>query len=82
MGHLSVFFISLFLFFAYAKAIQLGVSGTDLVYNGKKVFLSGTNIAWNSYGYDFGNNGYMNNGQKLEEWLEMVKQNGGNSVSK
>ena len=34
---------------------QLTAQADGLYYNGKKVFLSGVNIAWDSYGYDFGN---------------------------
>ena len=40
------------------------------------------NIAWNSYGFDFGNHQYDSAGGKLEQWLEEIKNNGGNSVSK
>lgn len=82
MSNILRLILSLFWFLIVIEAVQLEVRGTDLVYNGVKVFLSGTNIAWNSYGYDFGNSGYNSYGPKLEEWLEMVRQNGGNSISK
>ena len=36
----------------------LKVSGNDLTFKGEKVFLSGMNIAWFAYGYDFGNDHY------------------------
>ena len=39
--------------------VQLSAKPDGLYYNGKKVFLSGVNIAWNWYGYDFGNNKVM-----------------------
>ena len=32
----------------------LTVSGTDLLYNGKKIFFSGTNLAWSDYNSDVG----------------------------
>ena len=32
----------------------LKVSGTDLQYNGKKIFFSGTNLAWSDYNSDVG----------------------------
>ncbi|XP_071528681.1 LOW QUALITY PROTEIN: mannan endo-1,4-beta-mannosidase-like [Panulirus ornatus] len=60
-----------------ATAYRLQVSGTDLKYKGEKVFLSGCNIAWNNYGYDFGNGGYDG---KLESWVEEIKAGGGNSI--
>lgn len=41
---------------AAASGIKLMAKPDGLYYNGKKVFLSGVNIAWNWYGYDFGNN--------------------------
>ena len=42
----------------------------------------GVNIAWNYYGYDFGNHQYDSAGGKLESWLEEIKNNGGNSARK
>jgi hypothetical protein len=53
-----------------------------LAINGQKVFLSGPNIAWQSYGYDFGNGMYDVNGGALESMLQSISDNGGNSVSK
>ena len=41
---------------ALNSGVQLSAKPDGLYYNGKKVFLSGVNIAWNWYGYDFGNN--------------------------
>ncbi|KAI9559836.1 endo-beta-1 [Daphnia sinensis] len=63
------------------SAGRLTVSGRDFYYNGQKVFLSGVNIAWNSYGYDFGNGQYAANSKStLESWLTSIDANGGNSV--
>lgn len=65
------------------SAGRLTVSGRDFYYNGQKVFLSGVNIAWNSYGYDFGNGQYAANSKStLESWLTRIDANGGNSVRK
>ena len=62
---------------------RLTTSGTNLLYNGKKVFLSGVNIAWNSYGYDFGNGQYAANSKStLEGWMNSISGSGGNSVRK
>ncbi|KAK4314915.1 hypothetical protein Pmani_013828 [Petrolisthes manimaculis] len=58
-------------------AARLTVSGTDLMYKGQKVFLSGCNVAWNNYGYDFGNCGYDGT---LETWMTEIKNSGGNSI--
>jgi len=68
---------------ASLSAGRLTTSGTSLYYNGQKVFLSGANIAWNSYGYDFGNGQYVANSKStLESWLTKIDANGGNSVRK
>ena len=62
---------------------RLTTSGTNLLYNGKKVFLSGVNIAWNSYGYDFGNGQYAANSKStLEGWMNSISGSGGNSLRK
>lgn len=68
---------------ASLSAGRLTVSGRNFYYNGQKVFLSGVNIAWNSYGYDFGNGQYAANSKStLESWLTQISNNGGNSVRK
>ena len=68
---------------ASLSAGRLTTSGTNFYYNGQKVFLSGVNIAWNSYGYDFGNGQYVANSKStLESWLTKIDANGGNSVRK
>ena len=62
---------------------RLTTSGTNLLYNGQKVFLSGVNIAWNSYGYDFGNGQYASNSKStMEGWLDSISGSGGNSIRK
>lgn len=62
---------------------RLTTNGRDFLYNGQKVFLSGANIAWYSYGYDFGNGLYQSSTKEtLETWLTMIANSGGNSVRK
>ncbi|KAF4525672.1 hypothetical protein B566_EDAN010662 [Ephemera danica] len=64
-----------------AQAGVLQVANGRLSINGQRVFLSGPNIAWYSYGYDFGNNQYDNlSGATLESWLQSIANAGGNSV--
>lgn len=75
-----------FLFLAFWASISFGrltISGRYFYYNGQKVFLSGANIAWNSYGYDFGNGAYEANSKAtLENWLTRIADSGGNSIRK
>ena len=40
--------------------------------NIKKVYLSGTNTAWISYGYDFGNNAWADHGDQWVAELDRV----------
>jgi len=62
---------------------RLSTNGNDLIYNGQRVFLSGVNIAWNSYGYDFGNGQWAANSRStLLGWLDSISGSGGNSVRK
>ncbi|RXG61487.1 Mannan endo-1,4-beta-mannosidase [Armadillidium vulgare] len=56
---------------------RLATSGTTLTYNGEQVYLNGVNIAWNNYGYDFGNGQYDGT---LDEWLNDIGTAGGNAV--
>ena len=78
-----MFKVLLLLSLAALGSARLTTSGTNLLYNGKKVFLSGVNIAWNSYGYDFGNGQYASNSKStLEGWLNSISGSGGNSVRK
>lgn len=66
-----------------AGAARLQVTGRNLIYDTRRVYLSGVNIAWNSYGYDFGNGAYETNSKgKLEEWLTSISNAGGNSIRK
>lgn len=59
----------------------LSVNGTNLYFNGEKVFLSGVNQAWYMYGNDFGNNAYVKSKPHLMNTLNAIRENGGNSIS-
>ena len=73
---------SVFLLLVPSFWAKLTAQPDGFYYNGQKVFLSGANIAWYSYGYDFGNNQYDSHGPQLESWLTEISNNGGNSVRK
>lgn len=60
----------------------LRVSGQTLMYGADRVFLSGVNIAWKSYGYDFGNGNYGGSGPTLEQWIRDITNAGGNTLRK
>ncbi len=60
----------------------LRVSGQTLMYGADRVFLSGVNIAWKSYGYDFGNGNYGGSGPTLEQWIRDIANAGGNTLRK
>jgi len=58
----------------------LQVQGRTLSFNGQHVFLSGVNIAWNSYSFDFGNGQYASSGPILEQYIRDIRAAGGNSL--
>ncbi|KAH3796485.1 mannan endo-1,4-beta-mannosidase-like [Dreissena polymorpha] len=64
----------------YSAQQYLSVSGMKLTLHGEKVFLSGMNQAWYSYGADFGNDGYAKSKPHLMTTLDAIRQNGGNSI--
>ncbi|XP_057369994.1 mannan endo-1,4-beta-mannosidase-like [Daphnia carinata] len=77
----SIIVVGFVFTFESTCASRLSVSGNKLIFNGKTVFLSGVNFAWNSYGYDFGNGQYASNSKTtFEQWLKEVATYGGNSV--
>lgn len=59
----------------------LSVAGRQFMFGGQHVHLSGANIAWRSYGFDFGNGQYATNGPELENWIREIAGAGGNSLS-
>jgi len=59
----------------------LRTGGSNFYYGNDKVFLSGTNFAWNSYGYDFGNGAYDSNSKAIfEDWIRQIRGGGGNTL--
>jgi len=58
----------------------LGVDGANFVYNGERVYLSGTNTAWIYYGSDFGNNAWDGHGHLWVEELGRLGAAGANHV--
>ena len=56
------------------------VDGKSLMWNGKKIFLNGANIAWKELNNDYGNGKYFQHRNKMNEWLKGVSDNGGNTV--
>jgi hypothetical protein len=70
--------VSLFLFLTLFRFLK----NSHQKYKNIRSCHLGVNIAWNYYGYDFGNHQYDSAGGKLESWLEEIKNNGGNSVRK
>ncbi|XP_064600905.1 mannan endo-1,4-beta-mannosidase-like [Liolophura sinensis] len=63
-----------------ASSSFLSVHGNHFQLNGERVFLSGANQAWVSYGYDFGNRNYQWRGKDLERYLKELHEAGGNSL--
>ncbi len=56
----------------------LTVSGTDLMYNGKKIFFSGTNLAWADYNSDVGDAPLDENAWRKA--VEGTRAAGGNAI--
>ena len=60
----------------------LSILEKNLTLNGEKVFLSGMNQAWHSYGADFGLGFYSKSRPFLLKTIDDIKKSGGNSISK
>ena len=60
------------------KAALLTVSGTDILYNGKKIFFSGTNLAWSDYNSDVGDAPLDENSWRKA--VEGTRAAGGNAI--
>lgn len=56
----------------------LTVSGTDIQYNGKKIFFSGTNLAWADYNSDVGDSPLDENAWRKA--VEGTRKAGGNAI--
>ncbi|KAK3785915.1 hypothetical protein RRG08_033023 [Elysia crispata] len=61
-------------------ASRLSVSGNHFMLNGEKVFLSGGNLPWINYAYDFGNNQWAGVKSRVENQMKMLRDAGGNSL--
>ncbi|XP_046582032.1 mannan endo-1,4-beta-mannosidase-like isoform X1 [Haliotis rubra] len=59
---------------------RLKIQGTHFEKDGQRVFLSGVNLAWIAYGYDFGDGQYQKRRARFENYLKLVSDNGGNSI--
>ncbi len=57
---------------------MLTVSGTDILYNGKKIFFSGTNLAWSDYNSDVGDAPLNENAWRKA--VEGTRAAGGNAI--
>lgn len=56
----------------------LTVNGTDILYNGKKIFFSGTNLAWSDYNSDVGDAPLNENAWRKA--VEGTRAAGGNAI--
>lgn len=64
-----------------ARGAKLAVQGDHLTLNGQKVFLSGGNLAWISYAYDYGGNRWKNYPRgEFEKQVQQLHAAGGNSM--
>jgi len=78
-------FLVLFAFYALFANQEvsgefLQVQGTNFMYRNQRVFLSGVNIAWIYYGWDFGNGNWANTRARYEQWLGTISASGGNTI--
>ncbi|HOG69165.1 MAG TPA: hypothetical protein PK366_07295, partial [Fibrobacteraceae bacterium] len=74
---LSLFASAMFATSAMA-APGLTISGTDFMYNGKKIFFSGTNLAWSDYNSDVGESPLNENAWRKA--VEGTRTAGGNAI--
>ena len=62
-------------FIFHNRCVRLLIQKLHLFMFSKKVYLSGTNTAWISYGYDFGNNAWDDHGDQWIAELDRVFAN-------
>ncbi|RUS82647.1 hypothetical protein EGW08_009600 [Elysia chlorotica] len=67
-------------FSAVLSGARLSVSGNRFLFKGEHVFLSGGNLPWINYGYDYGNNQWAGVKGRVEDQLRMLRDAGGNSL--
>lgn len=78
MKYSTIFLASALFCGAAFAAPGLIVNGSDLQYNGKKIFFSGTNLAWNDYNSDVGSSPLDENAWRKA--VEGTRAAGGNAV--
>lgn len=76
---LRLLFLAIFV--NYTTSNYLSVQGRNFIFAGQHVHLSGSNIAWSNYAWDFGNNEYAASGPILEQWVREISAAGGNVLS-
>ncbi|XP_035824881.1 mannan endo-1,4-beta-mannosidase [Aplysia californica] len=59
---------------------RLAIQNGHFVLNGQRVFLSGGNLPWIYYGYDFGDHQWDKVKSQIENQIQMVHNAGGNSI--
>lgn len=62
----------------YAASNYVSVQGRNFMFGGQQLHLSGPNLAWFRYAWDFGNNEYSVSGPVLENWIREISASGGN----
>jgi len=60
-------------------SVKLIRTGTRFFYNGVQTYLSGPNLPWLWYGYDFGDGHYGASGAELRAMVNEIEASGGNS---
>ena len=76
MNKLLVFFLIL-----TVNSFSVSIKNGEFIKNGKRFFLSGANIAWYWYGFDFGENKSEQGPlREYKKYIDNVKSNGGNSI--
>ncbi|XP_059147585.1 mannan endo-1,4-beta-mannosidase-like [Physella acuta] len=64
----------------FTPGARLKVEGTHFTYNGQRIFLSGGNLPWISYAYDFGEGQWQYRKNQLADQLKKLHEAGGNSM--
>lgn len=62
-------------------SVKLIRQGTRFYYNGVQTYLSGPNLPWLWYGYDFGDGHYGGSGPELRAMVNEIHASGGNVFS-
>ncbi|XP_050405040.1 mannan endo-1,4-beta-mannosidase [Patella vulgata] len=65
---------------ANSGGMQMASNHSHFMKDGKMVFLSGVNLAWIHYAYDFGNGQFKNSRADMERYMKELHEAGGNSM--